>query len=157
MNTLSPEVLAQIFAQESDDPYLILVTLSHPLFDADVYLVNNSVDITSRGIVFKAFPLLIQLPVDDGETARTFTLTLDNSSLELIEKVREVTTQIQVKVEMILATIPDAVQMEYDELGISAVTFNAQTITATIAMDGFLDVAMTSEIYGPTNFPGIFQ
>jgi len=155
-NTLSPELLAQIFAQNSNDPFLTLVTLSHETFAEDIRLVNNSKDVTSRGNVFSAFPMKIRLPVDDGETARDFSIEFDNASLELIEEIRSVTNKINVKLEMILASIPDDVQMAFDDLVIAGVTYSAQRITAKIMLDSFLNVEMTSEKYTPSNFPGVF-
>ncbi len=155
-NSLSTELLAQVFAQESSDPFLTLLTLSHESFAGDICLVNNTKDVVSRLKTFRAFPMKIQLPVDDGENMRTFTITLDNASLELIEEIRSVTTQISVKLEMILASMPDAVQMEQDDLLIETMTYDASKITATIIMDTFLNLELTSEQYGPTNFPGIF-
>jgi len=89
----------------------MLVTLSHDSFAQDIRLVNNTQNITSRGNVFQAFPMSIRLPVDDGETARSFTIEFDNVSLFLIEEIRQVTTQISVSIEMILASLPDDVQM----------------------------------------------
>ncbi len=155
-NELSPELLAQIFSQESNDPFLTLVTLSHASFVSDITLVNNTRNITSRGVEFRAFPMKIRLPVDDGETARDFQIDFDNASLELIEEIRSVTTQISVKLEMILASMPDVVQMEQDELLIVSLTYTAQRITARINMDSFLNVSMTSEQYLPSQFPGLF-
>lgn len=153
-NSLSPEVLAQLFAQESSDPFLTLVTLTHTAFTSR--LVNNSSDIASRGFTFTALPMKIRLPVDDGETARDFTLEFDNVSLDLITNLRQVTTAVGVKFEMILASLPDVVQMSFEELVITSVQYNAQRITARIAVDSFLNIEMTSERYMPTNFPGLF-
>lgn len=155
-NQLSNELLAQLFAQESSDPFLTLVTLSHSSFDADVRLVNNSVSITSRGNVFEAFPMKIRFPIDDGETARDFQIVFDNVSLELIEKMRTVTTQIGIKIELILASMPDVVQMSQQDLFLNNITYSAQNITAKIVLDNFLNVALTSETYSPKNYPGIF-
>ena len=155
-NTLSNELLGQLFAQNSDDPFLVLVTLTHPSFAAPIYLVNNTRDIISRGNTYRAFPMKVRLPVDDGETARDFTMEFDNASLELIEEIRSVTTQIGVKVEMILASIPDVVQMEQADLAINSLTYNASKIIARVVLDSFLNVEITSEKYGPGNFPGIF-
>lgn len=155
-NALSPELLAQLFAQESNDPFLILVTLSHDSWDDVVYLVNNSVNITSRGIEYLAFPMQVKLPVDDGETARVFNIEFDNVSLYLIAQARSVSSPIQVKIEMILASLPDEVQISIDELEIQNITYNKSRVTATIAMDTFLNTKVTSEVYGPSNFKGLF-
>lgn len=155
-NTLSAELLAQLFAQTSNDPYLTLITLSHESFDEDIRLVNNSADLVSRGLTFQAFPMKIRFPVDDGETARDFTIDFDNASIELIESIRSVTTQISVHLEMVLASLPDVVQVEQGELNIATITYTSTRITARIVLDSFLNVEMTSERYGPSNFGGIF-
>ena len=155
-NQLSPALINQIFSQESNDPFLALLTLNHDTFDNPIYLVNNSVDIVSNGITYTAFPFIITLPADDGETARNFKIEFDNVSLLLIEEIRSVTTPIQVKIEMILASMPDDIQMSQDELKIQNVTYNKQRVVATIIMDTFLTTEITSERYGPTNFKGLF-
>lgn len=153
-NQLSNELKAQLFAQESGDPFLTLVTLSNATFTAR--LVNNSRDIISRGNTFTAFPMKITLPVDDGETARTFSIDLDNASLALISNLRTVTDPIQVTIEMILASMPDVVQMSFDQLAIANINYNATKISAVVIMDNFLSIEMTSERYTPKNFPGLF-
>lgn len=155
-NTLSFQLLEQLFAQESNDPFLTLVTLSHSTFDSDIHLVNNTKSIVSRGNTYAPFPMKIRLPIDDGESARDFTLEMDNVSLELIKAIRSVTTQIGVKMEMILASMPDVVQMEQSDLLIVTMTYDAHKITARVVLDSFLAVEITSEKYNPSNFPGIF-
>lgn len=155
-NQLSPELIGQLFAQESNDPFLSLVTLSHETFDQPIYLVNNTKNITSRGNVFQAFPMTIRFPVDDGESARDFQIEFDNVSLELIQAIRSVTTQIGVTVELILASIPDVVQMSQEDLFIATMSYNKTKITARIVLDTFLNVALTSESYTPVSYPGMF-
>lgn len=154
-NALSPELIAQLFAQESDDPFLTLVTLTHESFDS-IRLVNNTVDILSRGQTYQAFPMKIRFPVDDGETMRDFAIDFDNVSLTLVEMIRSVTTSIGVKIELILASLPDVPQISQEDLKIVSLSYNSQRISATIVLDNFLNTEMTSETYGPRNFPGLF-
>lgn len=145
---------AQMFGQNSDDPFLTLVTLQGQTFTAR--LVNNSVDITSRGNTFTAFPMKITLPVDDGQTARSFAIEFDNASLLLINSLRSVTGTIGVTIEMVLASMPDVVQFSFEDLIVTSVNYNASKISATIMMDNFLAVEMTSERYTPSGYPGLF-
>lgn len=154
-NNLSPELLAQIFYQQSDDPFLTLVTLSHANF-SPVRLVNNSENIISRGETFLAFPFKIRLPMDDGESVREVKLEIDNVSLELIDEIRTATTPVDVKIEMILASIPDEVQIALEELKIQSVSYNSSKITARLFMDSFLSTSMNAETYTPTNYPALF-
>lgn len=155
-NALSPALLAQLFAPQSNDPYLTLVTLSHSSFAADICLVNNSEDIVSRGITYSRFPMRIKLPVDDGESGREVTIEFDNVSLELIDELRTVTDSIGVKLELILASIPDDVQSSIEELKIQVINYSRTKISARLILDNFLNTEVTSEIYSPSNFPGIF-
>lgn len=151
---LSNELKAQLFAQESADPFLTLLTLSGPGFI--FRLVNNTKNITSNGEVFQAFPMKIKLPVDDGESAREFDLTFDNASLELIRALRGITAPINCQIDMILASLPDTVQMSIPDLLIRSISYNKTTISAKVVMDNFLSVAIPSEKYSPTLFPGLF-
>jgi len=153
-NQLSAEVKAQIFSQESNDPFLTLVTLEHE--DFTIKLVNNTTDINSRASVFYAMPMKIRLPADDGETTRDFSIEFDNVSLEIISQLRQVTGDINVTIEFILASLPNVVQMSHENLLLRGITYNAKTITASIVFDDFLAIGMTSEKYTPSTFPGLF-
>lgn len=154
-NQLSNALLAEMFGQTSSDPYLMLVSLSHSSFPT-VRLVNNTVDIVSRGQTFIAFPMNIRLPGDDGETAREVTIEFDNVSRELIDELRSVTTAIDVKIETVLASDPDQVQMSIEDLKMRGVTYDLRKVSAKLFMDNFLNTALTSEKYDPQHYPGIF-
>lgn len=153
--SLSNNLLAQMFGQNSNDPFLMLVTLSHANF-SPIYLVNNSVSILSRGNEYLAFPIKVTMPSDDGESKREVSIEFDNVSLELIDEIRTATAKIDAKIEMILASNPDIVEIELGELKISNVTYSKQSIHAKLSMDDFLNTEMTSEKYTPTAYPGLF-
>jgi uncharacterized protein DUF1833 len=153
-NQITDALRAQFFAQESNDPFLMLVTLENSSFI--LRLVNNSSDIVSGGHTYTAFPMKIRLPIDDGQTSRDIQIDFDNVSLEMIRNIRSVTEAISVRIDMILASMPDVIQMTIDNLSIGNITYNAKRITAAIVMDNFLSVEMTSERYTPSNYPGLF-
>lgn len=158
MNTLSQDLLEEIFSQQSGDPFLTLVTLTHPDFPTPIRFVNNSVSIVSNGNTFLPFTFYIGLPVDDGETQREFTLDFDNTSLELIDEIRSVVgeVQIDVKFEMVLASNPNVVEMSFEELKILNVTYNRTRISCRLGIEDFLNTELSSEKYQPTNFRGLF-
>lgn len=154
-NSLSPQLIAQLMGQSSSDPYLLLVTFEHESFPA-VRVVNNSEDIVSRGDTFLAFPISVQLPSDDGESQRRVALEMDNVSRFMMDQVRSVVTPIRVKLEMILASIPDVVQMSLEELQVQKINYNKSKVSMDLVLDNFLNVEMTSERYTPNNYPGLF-
>ena len=153
-NELSAEVKAQIFKQESEDPFLTLLTLSGTGFE--YRLVNNSVDVVSRGELFTAFPMKIRLPVDDGESAREFQIDFDNASLLLLRALRSVTEPINCEIEMILASLPDVVQISIGDLLIRSISYDETKVSAKIVLDNFLTIGMPSERYTPSLYPGMF-
>lgn len=155
-NNLSAELKAQLFSESSNDPFLTLLTLSHDSFPSDIYLVNNSESITSNGRVFEPFPVKIRLPNDDDETRKEFAIEFDNVSLELIEEIRTVTTPIRCDLEMVLASMPDEIQMIHSDLSIQSITYNKNKINAKLVLDNFLSTELSSEKYRPTNFPGLY-
>lgn len=155
-NQISPQLLAEFYGPESGDPFLALLTLSHPTLPEDIRLVNNTVDIVSRGLTFTAFPMTVRLPADDGESAREFSIDFDNVGLELIAALRSITSEIGVKLEMILASMPDQVQMSQEELKIQNISYTKSRISSKVILDNFLNTEMTSERYTPTNFRGLF-
>ena len=155
-NQLSPELIAQLYAQESSDPFLTLLTLTHASFAAPIRLVSNNVDVISRGETYIAFPMKVRLPVDDGESAREVQIVFDNVSLLLTEEIRSVTTEIGVTMELILASMPNQVQISIDELKISTISYNKSQVIARLVLDNFLTTEVTSERYNPQNYPGLF-
>lgn len=156
MRSLTNKLLAEMYGQDSDDPFLFLMAWRHSSFST-IYLVNNTKDVTSRGNVYLAFPMKITPPVDDGRSSNQLQLRVDNVSLELIEELRSVVNRIDVTIELILASDPDVVEIEYGELKLSNISYNAQAITGTLILDDFLNTALTSEKYGPANYPGLFS
>lgn len=154
-NQISQDLLRQLYAQESDDPLLMLVTLSHPDF-SPIYLVNNVEDIVSNGNTFIAFPMKIRLSVEDGETQKEVSIEFDNVGLDLIDELRTVTTPVQVRIDTVLASDPNQIQTTIEELKMRSVNYNSKRITAKLYLDSFLNVELTSEKYSPSNFPGLF-
>jgi len=156
MNNLSPELIAQLFAQESNDPFLMLVTINHISMPAPILLCTNSVNVVSRGDTYLPFPMTVILAPDDGESSREVQMTFDNVSREIIDELRSVTDPLDVKIEMVLASNPDYVQIAIEDLKIKNITYDRQKITARLFLDNFLNVGLTAERYTPLNYPGLF-
>jgi len=153
---LTNKLLDELYNQESSDPLLMLVAISNPAFST-LYLVNNTVDIVSRGNTYIALPLKITPSADDGESNRTAKLELDNVSLEVIDEFRTVTDTMEVTIEAVLGSDPDIVEIEIGQLIISNINYNANSIVADLLFDDFLRTKLTSEDYTPFIYPGLFS
>lgn len=156
-NELSNALKAQLFSNESTDPFLQLVTLEHEDFLNPIYLVDNNEQIISNGKTFIPFPMKIILPQDDAETDKQVRISFDNVSRLLVDELRSITTPISVKIEMVLASNPNIVEMVLDELQLRNITMTLQRVEGTLVLDDFLRTELSSEKYTPTNFPGLFS
>lgn len=153
---LSNKLKAQLFKQFSDDPFVALYTLSHPNFASTFRLAANTEDIVSNGFTYVFYPIDVSLPVDDGETVRKVELRLSNVDLSLIRELRQITTPVDVTMQMVLASDPDTIEYELPALKLSNIRYNSQEIVGTLTLDDILSKRLTSEQYTPKNFPGIF-
>jgi hypothetical protein len=156
MNTLSPELLAQLFSQESNDPFLMLVTLNHSSMPQPLYFCANAVEVISNGITFLPFPVKIVLAPDDGESSREIQMIFDNVSREIIDELRTVTDPIEVQIDMVLASNPNYIQLSILDLKIKSINYDRQKINAKLYLDNFLTVGLPSEKYVPSQYKGLF-
>jgi len=154
MRSLTPELLSQIYGQTSNDPFLMLVTITYN--STPIRLVANSADVVSNGNTYTAFPVTAVLPIDDGESDRSVAMTFSNVDLSLIDEIRSATNPLPVQIDMVLASDPDTIQLSITDLKIRNVNYNASQITAQLYLDDTLNTEVPSEKYTPSTHPGIF-
>lgn len=152
---VSANLRGQFYDEESTDPFLTLFTLTHSSFGT-IRLVNNSTDIVSNGNTFTAFPVRLKLPNDDNNTIRKVEIEFDNVSREIIDELRSVQDPIGVSLQLVLASAPSTIEIEYDELQLRAIEYTTENIKGQVLSDDFLNTTLGVEKYAPGNFPGIF-
>lgn len=154
--TLSNNAQIQARARETTEAVLTLVTIS-PVGFSIVRLVNNTIDITSRGNVYTALPLTIQYSPDDGESLKEYQLILDNIDLDLITWVRSITTPIPVVIETVFSGDLDTVEQSVSSLSIRKVVYTSTSIKASLTVNDDLNQKIPSDSYDPLKFKGLFQ
>jgi len=153
---LSDELLSQLNAQDSEDPLLTLITVTHDDIETPLRFVNNTENITSRSNVFTAFSFSVGLPADDGQTLKQVQIQIDNTSLELISSFRSITTPLTATVEFVLASDPDTVQLSIDDLTVRSMNYDQSLIRLVLSVDDIMNTALTSEEYSPSLYRGLF-
>ena len=156
MRTLSSALLTQLLSQESGDPLLTLITISHDDWSEPIRLVNNTEDVISNSVTFSKFSFRIGLPNDDVESLKQIQLSVDNTTLEFISLIRSVSTPFTVDVKYVLASIPDITQLEITGLKGRGTGYDMKSIQFTLIIDDIMNVALTSEEYSPSLYPGLF-
>ena len=153
--TMSGTALAAMYSQETDECFLCLLEIYHPLLDDPdhtIKLVNDWVD---HG-AYTAYPFDIGLPTDAKDRPPEATLRLDNVDRMLIEAIDAVSTPPDVKLEVVLASDISTVEAGPFEFKMRALDYDVQEITAKLTYEIMLDEPSPGDTMGPNTFPGIF-
>ena len=137
------------------ETFLWLLHLSHPNI-TDIYVVNNNVNIPSNGQVYTAYAFEIIVADDTGDKSPEMQLRIDNVDRSLIDEVRQVPTPITVDAQLIMASDPDTIEMDFPEMTLRKVSYNATLITGTLVVDEVLNLRFPADIVNAREYPGVF-
>lgn len=165
--SLSLTLRRALNAQEAGEVPAWLLTITHPLLNAPIRLSSDPTvrltevpDITygtvSRGEEYLFLPISFPLPDEKGDATPLMRLTIDNVGRELINILRSTTTPAQFRIEMVLASAPDEVEVELPLFDMVSVEYDAQQVTLTLALNGLTTEPFPSLTFSPAVFPGLF-
>lgn len=162
---LSPNAKRAVFSQQTDEVFIVLLTINHPSFteparvssDPFELLPNANVrGVISNGIEYPFLPFTISLPQqDDTGTARA-TLAIDNIDRRIVAAARGANSALDVKIEIVLASDPDTVEMSIDKFKLEKVTYDAFTVSGELSVQYFDLEPFPSKRFTPSDFPGMF-
>jgi hypothetical protein len=153
---LSARAKRAALAHETDDAFLILLTITDPDSNEVVRLVNNNEDVTSRGEVFSACAFIFTFPSDDDDAPKGVTIQIDNVDQRLIDMLRSIVVPISFLVEVVIAQTPSIVEMQLPDLKMVQVQWDSNVVEATLQSDDPLNQQYPSHIYEPRTFAGCF-
>ena len=153
---ITTEMLDSVFAAETDDVFLVLLTLEHPDLTDSIRLVHNKEDIESRSNTYTRFAFRPKFPDNVEGRAPTAQVEMDNVSLEIIREIRQIDTAPTVKLEIIRAADPDVVEMEWPEFYLRNIQWDVATIRGTLTLDNVVQEPFPAIAFTPAYFPGLF-
>lgn len=171
--SFSAAAVAQFFAQDADDPLILLVTITAPNDvpgDDTLRLANGwttrltSLEtdesktvygVTSNGNDYIYLPLEIALPSSDDAAPRA-TITIHDVTRYVVPLIRGVTDTPDVQIDAVLASAPNTVEMSITGLQMSNIDYDQDTITATLVADDLALEPFPCDAFDPSHFPGMF-
>jgi hypothetical protein len=153
---ISDRMRAALNAPQTDACPLVLLTLDHDALDGPLRVVNNNESVTSNGLEYLGYPFRVSLPLQDPERTASAQLTIDNVDPTYLAQLRGVTGRISATFELIEASLPDVVEMEFGEMVITSIDADAQTITGDLTMDDFFNEPYPGDTMNPGTTPGVF-
>ncbi|MBE1208103.1 DUF1833 family protein [Aminobacter carboxidus] len=153
-------------AQETGEIMVGLLTITHPSFPTPLLLSSDPTErlsdepltygTSSRGDTYTFCPMVVSLPDDLGERAPTARLMIENVSRQIVEKIRGIANPGLGKLELVLASSPDDVEIGYPDFEIVRAQYNANVITLELSIDALTDEPYPAETFNPSGFPGLF-
>ena len=153
---VSTSFIRSAFQPETDEVWLILLTLSHPDLSDDIRVVHNPETITSRGLDYIGFAFDLILPSDTEDRAPVAELRIDNVSREIAQSVRSISSAPTVTIEIIRAADPDTVELSLTGFTLQNVRWDALAVSGRLALDDISVEPYPAGSFTPASFPGLF-
>ena len=144
------------FAQDTDEVWLVLITIDHDDLAQPIRVVNNTEDITSNGETFVGFPFDITLPDAREDAPPRARLVIDNVSREIAQAVRTITSAPTVTIEVVRAGDPDTVEQSWPFFKLRNVKWDVAQVSGDLTLEDFTREPYPAGIFSPASFPGLF-
>lgn len=154
---LTAGAIAAALARETDEVFLVLLTLDHVSLESPIRVVANTESIVSNGLTYVAYPFEFVLPGDVADQTPQAQLSIDNVDRVIIEALRPLTSAPRVAVQVVLASAPDDVQLEVSDLVLRDVDFDVSTVTGVLAWEDPFERKFPKGKYTPSRAPGLFS
>lgn len=162
---LSNAAKQAIFAQQTSEVFIILVTIAHETFDNPIRVCSDPFEvlpdagvrgIVSRGDEYVFLPFSIELPVQDDSGVARASISVDNITREIVQYVREATSALSITIEVVLASDPDTPEITVADFKLERVTYDALTVSGEISVEYYELEPFPARRFTPSDFPGLF-
>lgn len=165
--SLSSTFRQALYAQQTGEVVAVLMTFTHPDLADPIRLstdptqrLSTSPEITygtvSRGDEYTFVPIAVVLSGEDSESAPQASLEIDNTSLDLINLVRSLTAPATAKLEIVLASDPDTVEISFPAMTVGSADYDENAVRFRLEVDGLFSEPFPGTSFSPSMFPGLF-
>lgn len=166
MRVLSLNLREALFAQDSGEVVIFLLTITHASLAIPIRLTTDATErkstdplvyrTMSRGDEFLYAGVDITIPDEQDRSPPASKLTVENVTRGLIPLARSISTPPSVKIEAVLASSLDAVEMTWPALDMSNLQYDANQLVFDLTMDSLVTEPFPSGSFNPASFKGLF-
>ena len=163
--TVSASFLNAINSQETEEVVICLLTVTHEDLAEPIYLSSDPTmrisdsplvyATVSRGNEYLFLPFEFTLPDDKSDSPPRVQLSIDNTDRSLVAMLRSFTTPASIKLEIVLASSLDDVEIELPALQLSEVTIGEDRVTADLVAEALFNEPYPSRQLSPRACPGL--
>lgn len=183
LTSMNPAALKAVFSPDSDSDLITLITIYDPSDNSvvaricDNYLqritaLDTELDkadldvaqtdttevygVVSGGRNFIFLPLQITLPSEEEAQAPRCSIVINDVTRYLIPTIRSLSSPPKVRIDLVLTSDPDVLQVSFTSFYINSFTYNANTVTAELTMINYDVEPFPIHNFTPKHFPGLF-
>lgn len=156
-----------VFKQETDDVFIVLLTLKSDELLEDIRLTSDNLEkfndlgtnvygVTSNSLRYIFCPFEISLPRDDKTGTVSAKLSIQNVDRSIVQYARSVKSPITVKIQAVLSRDVNYVEQEFDNFKLSSVSYDSLVVEGSLTLDYWGLEPFPSGRFTPSNFPGLF-
>ena len=147
----------EMFSAEATGVWVALATITHRALSEPVRIANNNDNVISRGNLYHKCPFAVKLPLHSEDGPPGAQLRAPNVSQDLVAILREIDSPASIKFEIVLASDPNFIEIEYGIMQITFVRITEALIAATVGLDDLRTEPFPAHGFVPTYFPGLFK
>jgi hypothetical protein len=153
---LDRQAVAVAQLENTDEVFLLLMTIKLEPEEADIFIVNNTVDIVSRGVTFIGCPFSLSLPDSNDRTINDASLAVDNVDDRIWKGVQALSRAPEILLEVIMASRPNDVVMASGGLFLREASATNTTVTGKLMAETVWQAGFPAHDFDPSQNPGIF-
>jgi hypothetical protein len=167
---MSPTAIRAVFSPDSDSDLITLLTIYNPLNESEVIArlcdgftqrISETDDevlygVVSNGFSYTFIPMQISLPSEDEAQAPRCSIVLNDVTRYITPIIRTITAPPRIKLELVLAKTPNVIEVSFSDFYINNFSYNAQSVTADLAMIDYEREPFPMHAFTPRYFPGMF-
>ena len=164
--TVSSTMKAALFAQETGEAAVTLVTIDHADLQSPLRLSTDPTQrltetplvygTQSRGNDYLFLPMDVVLPVDRDDAPPRTQIVLENIDRQIIPLIRATSSPPSATIEMVLASDPDTIEIALPDFLVASADYDVQAVTLELVVDLLQSEPFPSGRFGPAGFPGLF-
>lgn len=168
--TLSARTTRAMMAQESGDTDIVLITITHSKWTQPIYLSTHATEVLrldentfqpifgtrSRNREYLYVPIQATVPNSTAESSPEAHLVVSNVSRELSPYLKIVDKENpRITIEIVNSSAPDVVDVCYPEMDLNSVSWDANTVDASIISNIGSNEPMPWLRFNLANFPNM--
>ena len=157
--TLTQAALQAMFAQETGDALLPLLTIDHPDLPAPIHLVADQQDLVHGGTTYQALGFEVTLPADTEERVPEVRVAVDNVDRQVVQSLRGLSSPPTVTLEVVRVDSAGAVSAEIPPMSfrLNQAQYDALRVEGAVGYEAdYLNEPATRHRFDSTIAPGLF-